>query len=366
MTNNPTNIVSDHKRKTLPHAIDSLSKLIHAAKKEFHKQGKVVKSFECQNVIKKMKALKDKDEDSSVNRNEHHQMNNGPSDSRIIRLEAKLTSIKAFHLDTLVHECLRRVGLVHNSNLTTKQRKDNPLPEPIFNNHSISDVHDEFQSKLMEDMLGHKRLREAMERWNQKHSDFRARLSQQSRKGKSPDTMDPHYCNDKIHPGTRKRHDAQNIGKQKTSQPHELIFSNLFVDSLSGQLSHTSEDIKEKDVEDDDPLAPAKKKNRMGQKQRKAKAMAINAKKSGKTWSKSVNWRLKKTEASSFSSTIPTEEKKSSSGLKKGAAIQVGDVVNMGTSWKEEGKAHPSWAAREALKAKTSIVEFKGTKITFE
>jgi hypothetical protein len=111
--------------------------------------------------------------------------------------------------------------------------------------------------------------------------------------------------------------------------------------------------------EDADIFQP-KKKNRMGQKQRKAKAMAMEAKKTGKTWNQSLNWRSKKSGDSK-----PCEEI-SSSGLSKGSTILVGDVANMGTTWKEEGKAHPSWAAREALKAKSGILPFAGKKITFD
>ena len=33
---------------------------------------------------------------------------------------------------------------------------------------------------------------------------------------------------------------------------------------------------------------------------------------------------------------------------------------------KKEGNAHPSWAAREAQKAKSGIVAFAGKKITFD
>jgi len=42
----------------------------------------------------------------------------------------------------------------------------------------------------------------------------------------------------------------------------------------------------------------------------------------------------------------------------------------MGKSWKEEGKAHPSWAARQLQKSKSGSgigsIEFTGKKITFD
>ena len=48
--------------------------------------------------------------------------------------------------------------------------------------------------------------------------------------------------------------------------------------------------------------------------------------------------------------------------------VGVEEIASMGKVWKDEGKAHPSWAAREAQKAKSGLglPEFEGKKITFD
>jgi hypothetical protein len=128
-----------------------------------------------------------------------------------------------------------------------------------------------------------------------------------------------------------------------------------------------------------DPYPPPLKKNRPGQRARKAKAMAIEAKKAGRVWDSSVNWREKKkkqkqkkpNEKGDKETDVVNNKQEmmiSASGLDKSKDIKVSEVVNMGKDWKEQGKAHPSWAAREAQKAKSGLgmVAFAGKKITFD
>jgi len=100
-------------------------------------------------------------------------------------------------------------------------------------------------------------------------------------------------------------------------------------------------------------------KNRLGQRARKAKAMAMEAISRGEKWDSSLNWREKKLE-SNYSNTylkISMEEnakskrRKTTSGLDPSfGSVSASDVANMGKRWKETGKAHPSWAARELAK----------------
>ena len=68
-----------------------------------------------------------------------------------------------------------------------------------------------------------------------------------------------------------------------------------------------------------------------------------------------MNWRKPKA----------AKEEADDSGLKKGGdkIVLKAAVSSMGKGWKDEGKAHPSWAAKKADKG---IQEFKGTKITFD
>merc|ERR1712238_206706 len=72
--------------------------------------------------------------------------------------------------------------------------------------------------------------------------------------------------------------------------------SGLFIDSLNGQSMPMNEEEREHGISDYGEFNEFEnvKKNRMGQRARKAKAMAIEAKKSGKVWNNSINWREKK------------------------------------------------------------------------
>ncbi len=107
--------------------------------------------------------------------------------------------------------------------------------------------------------------------------------------------------------------------------------------------------------EDDWAEVTKTKKNRKGQRARRAKAQAKEARKRGERWDSSVNWREKK-------EVVETDD----SGLKIGAdgvaVVSKTDVGTMGKDWKEQGKAHPSWAAKKDQ----GIKEFTGTKITFD
>merc|ERR1712150_313557 len=86
------------------------------------------------------------------------------------------------------------------------------------------------------------------------------------------------------------------------------------------------------------------KKKRPGQRSRKAKALAIEAFKSGRKIppNKSFNWRERKK--------IPKHIGKSKeliAGLNNSIKTSVSDVANMGRIWKENGNTHPSWAAKK-------------------
>jgi hypothetical protein len=94
-------------------------------------------------------------------------------------------------------------------------------------------------------------------------------------------------------------------------------------------------------------------KNRKGQRARQAKQAAVEARKEGKVWDSSVNWRAKKVR-------VNDDDEKDSTAPRKN--VKAKDVAEMGKNWKEEGKAHPSWAAK---KVESSIKEFAGKKITF-
>jgi len=223
-----------------------------------------------------------------------------------------------------------------------------------------------FKKNLVETMLRHKRLSSAIQSVSEKVSEYNSWLSRREDwlMGRSS--------------GRAPRHKNENNPQKKRGAKRgrdEQEFqggSNLFI----GSLNDSALPIEQEEVEEYDgigysmrneyeqfPVEKKKKKNRQGQRARKIKAMAIEARKAGRVWDPSINWREKKSKPKENEQNHKNE---SASGLDKFKEIKAAEVASMGKSWKEEGKAHPSWAAREAQKAKSGIAAFAGKKITFD
>ena len=106
----------------------------------------------------------------------------------------------------------------------------------------------------------------------------------------------------------------------------------------------------------------------MGQRARKARALAIEANRKGKPYD---NTKIKKWWELKPKNTRKNENiSELASGLDSSKKVDAAEIVEMGSTWKEEGKAHPSWAARQVQKAKSGSgignIEFQGKKITFD
>ena len=145
--------------------------------------------------------------------------------------------------------------------------------------------------------------------------------------------------------------------------------SGLFIGSLAGvPIEEYAADGDHDDIDQDNDYDASlyhdqKKKNRPGQRARRAKASAIEARKVGTTWNSSINWREKKKGRNDTEDGDSGRNQISSNGGVKSTATQ--KIATMGKTWKEEGNAHPSWAAAAAKKSQ-GIAKFEGTKITFD
>ena len=206
----------------------------------------------------------------------------------------KVEEWRRLNLDQVVTECFKRLGVLDLLG-EDKQR-------------SIVPVDDEIK---LEKIMSHKVMRAAIEKWSLSIIEFRK-------------WMETH--DDETGTG-----EAIN---QDINQPEldELVSSSK---SLFSSLQEA-------------PSQRRKKKNRKGQKARRAKAIAIEARKQGKTIERSSNWRdsrsqQQKTQSSKQqpSSTTTTEEQDQA----------------------KPEELHPSWHASKAQK--TNIVAFQGKKITF-
>lgn len=288
-------------------------KLIYQAKKALNKEAKVVKSFEVQKVVRRIKESQHPDS----------------------ALEEKLVAIKKFPLDTVVQICVKRLGI---PNLNPSQEKDDA---------EITADDD----ALVEKMLQHKRLGAVMETWNEKVTEYRRwYLRRKDAVSGVPDFVQ------NMQPKITKK------AKQHDNLPSMFVsFGGLQEDDLEG-----AEDEENKYL----AYGPASgmemevKKNRPGQRQRQAKAKALEARKEGRIVDKSLNWREKKRGNDNDGDEWEENVETRNSGSMKPKKVEAAKIADMGKNWKDDGKAHPSWAA--SASQKTGIVAFAGKKITFD
>jgi hypothetical protein len=321
------------------------SSLFATTTKTFHREAKAAKAQECQKIVRKIKFLKGSSESKGENSTieaETPQMDDKAA-RRMDNLDEKLRYTKAFSINEIERICLRRVGL-----------QNTDAAESVPDDQKEDDLSKKYKKDLVDSMLRQKKLSSAMQSASEKVSAYNIWLSrreEQIRMG-----------------GKSKNKNNKSTGQSRgTKRGRDTDFNDhggnsaLFIDSLNGSTLTAEEEEYAfgMSYEGDQEI---KKKNRPGQRARKMKAMAIEAKKAGRVWDSNNSWREKKAKPEDKK----TKTNEHASGLDKSKKINVAEVASMGQNWKEEGKAHPSWAAREAQKAKSGISQFAGKKITFD
>lgn len=426
-------------------------KLHHILSKHLHREAKVVKSFECQKIVRAIKTAKEACEALEAARSSTKDDGTGkasdPGDTKaqekrakrvrekvdksmkkVMRLEQKLEKTKKFDLEVLVQAGLKRLGML---NLDPRQDELGERGEANEANEGSSKAGDESKNKhakeeksqsiqpqsedsfylsLLEILFQHKRLSSAMDQLNEKVTEYR-RWTMRRKDMLLGDGI-PEFMRDDFMIGgkkkkNKKRSQCQEVNttliaagaggfhgvtRKRGLDGHEGT-SGLFIGSLSGMPVEGYFDNAYSDNQGEDEMEigqygynhpTERKKNRPGQRARKAKALAIEAKKAGKTWESSLNWREKKKEKNGRSATNKNDSHAISNQRRGRQSAQNGGGTNnhplsleqnatkhdaqkiatMGKTWKEDGQ-HPSWAAKAAQKS-LGIVEFKGTKITFD
>mmetsp|Transcript_20135 Transcript_20135/g.41152 ORF Transcript_20135/g.41152 Transcript_20135/m.41152 type:complete len:503 (+) Transcript_20135:88-1596(+) len=428
-------------------------KLHHISSKHLHREAKVVKSFECQKIVRAIKAAKEASEALKAAQSSTKDDGTGkasdPGDTmaqekrakrvrekldksvkKVMRLEQKLEKTKKFDLEVLVQAGLKRLGML---NLDPRQdeldeggeikanepNEGSSKPGDESKNKNAKEEksqsiqpqsEDPFYQSLLEILLQHKRLSSAMDQLNEKVTEYR-RWTMRRQDMLRVDGI-PEFMRDDSMIGGKKK---KNIKKSQCQQVNKTLItagaggfhgvtrkrgldghegtSGLFIGSLSGMPMEGYFDDAYSDNRGEDEMEIGqygynypmeRKKNRPGQRARKAKALAIEARKVGKTWESSLNWREKKKEKNGSatnendSHAISNRRRGSQSGQngggrnsdhpvlseKNATKHDAQKIATMGKTWKENGQ-HPSWAAKAAQKS-MGIVEFKGTKITFD
>jgi len=294
------------------------SRLVTIATKQLRKECKIVKSFECQKIVRKIKSINEND-----------------NDNKVIKLQERLKLTKEFNLDSVVDVCLIRLGLILKQE--QQQQEDEATNNDGTSTATTTTITTEHEA-LMESMLRHKRLTSILQSITEQQYEYNQWL---------------HQREEWLLNRSKKSKQSNSSTNNTTSNVES---HSLFINSLAsvGQVNE------EEDDEDDDfnnESIIKKKKNRMGQRARKAKALAMEAKKAGKSWDNSINWRTKKEETTKQTKVT----KITASGLDSTKTIS--DITQMGSKWKENGMAHPSWAAKEKS---CGIVKFTGKKIVFD
>jgi hypothetical protein len=418
---------------------DRYNKLHHACSKHLHREAKVVKSFECQKIVRSIKAASDalnieddtKDSPGDVGEDAATKTKKNASSKaqkRVQTLQEKLDRTKNMDLDVLVQVGLKRLGVLtldprseEEKDATTvsakpkKWKKKSQQQQKAKSNDAETDIastqsEDPFYQSLMETMLRHKRLSTALDQLNEKVTEYR----QWTMRREQLLNGEGDFMMEETGGGGGKKKKKKKGAATATSGNDTMVVaggyntrkrgldlgghegaSGLFIGSLSGMAMGGFGEEGDEDGEygeDEENYGyheEEKKKNRPGQRARRAKAMAIEAKKAGRTWDSSINWREKKDRddvgddnnqygRGHRGKTSSTHDQHKSNN-KKGRSRHEGNsedgapptgkpkeaIASMGKTWKEEGNAHPSWAAAAAKKSE-GIKEFQGTKITFD
>lgn len=403
-----------------------IDRLIQTTLTNFRRHGKTAKTSAIQSAVKKLKmqhevvekllqqqqttlpnnddaddtsdfiSAKESGKEEPINNslNSKTKKNLRKAQNRLVNLERKLDLIKSFDLSVLLVVCLKRLGFAqlgvdidniaashyekhpkkeHGKHCATKNEDDAETINELSDSGTVTDsavkVFDAATMELVESLLLNKKLSSAMDDSDTKVTEYRRRLMKAS----------SYSVEEEAFPSKKKRKLLDAAGNQqqeqnwsRKNQSNEYIGdSGIFIDSLSGVPSQQSD---QQNIEgttydqygpdgDDEYAAISKQpKNRMGQRARKIKAMAQQARKEGRKWDGNASWREKKNDDNQQE----VKKEKKASGLAMKQSVDASSVANMGTTWKEEGKAHPSWAAKDQAKMKSGIAKFEGKKITFD
>jgi hypothetical protein len=379
-----------------------LDRLLRLVITTVRRAGKVAKSQEILKVVKRLKKQKSQHEKLVVVLTEETSASTETalldkqqqqqqvvkviqkSQKKIESLERRLNQVKQMEMDMLLKVCMRRLGLkllgvdidAEASRLSSLKNKISTDDTPAIGSEIMDDVGEQQQQQqqIVETLLLHKNLSTTMDNLNKKITEYRRQLLVRT-SGEGDITAGDRpivYRRDrkKARQQQQQQHPQQQWSKiNKSKNLTHVGPGSMFVESLSGEPSSplpentTHAQFSHYGPGANDLLFTAEKKNRPGQRARRAKAIVQQAKKEGREWDTSVNWREPKPKKKTKQNT----ETEPSVGEKEIAntSIKATDIALMGKDWKADGKAHPSWLAAKARQTHGGMTEFKGKKITF-
>jgi BUD22 len=367
----PSSISDDKDATFRKNQVDYYNRLFYKCHKDLNKHAKITKKFEIQKQIRKIKELPSQ--------------KNG-AEPMAAKQEKKLQQLKDYCTEPIIDECFRRLGIkqldptlqfspcAEANGKAIDTNESLRLVDPIVNsstdssvdhrslNAQVSDldvvgVEEKVENEwILDRIMKHKTIISALDHWNDEVTEYRRWcLRQQERMdGESSEISE------------RSHKKGKKTTKNGTSDS-TMNGSSLFVSLGSGATNGAAPGNFDSDPfcyygpdgGDDSTM----KKNRQGQRGRRAKAAAIEAKKHGRVLrpEESLNWRAPKTQPEQ---TRGVDSKYQISAVRRDAKADA-SVPSMKSSMAiPVEELHPSWQARKGQKE--GIVSFQGKKITFD
>jgi hypothetical protein len=339
----------NHKHKKRPRPSDYYDRLLFQCQKDLHKHAKQTKQFEVQKLIRQLKCIPDNDDHQAKNRT---------------ALSNKLQELKDYDLEPVVQECVRQLGLVAlNPNLGSTS--DGP---------SSTLIGQPLEPCWMRDrIVHHARLKATIEKWHEEVTKYRRWSLVKSEKEEGSKFVSREnslfvQLGAAPSPTTGGGRGSNKTTRTKKTTAEDPVDASYYGPAGGGL--------------DEDGGTNRTKKNRQGQRARKAKALAVAARKEGRMLlpEESVNWRPAKKNrparddeealSSAVGGRVGAEERRSADIRRHRGPTRDDDPTKQhsasSTSDRHNNKnetLHPSWQARKDKK--DCIVAFQGKKITF-
>ncbi|GMI58520.1 hypothetical protein ScalyP_jg10342 [Parmales sp. scaly parma] len=305
--------------------------------------------------------------------------------------------VNSVDLTIIVNVCLRRIGLSHigpNNDPLSQYEEGHPSEEQVYPKR--------FRN-FVEKTLNNKKICEVLDGLNVRVNDMRRKVLVQSenidggvqksigkrKRPKNSAAPPPPPTNNWSKKHKRENYNStsgvflqMNAGSDASLLPLNPDEDN---NNDSGEQPNPSGNIYGPGGDDDEwnMTTQMTTKNRKGQRARRAKAQALEAKKQGLQWDSSLNWREKKKkkvdgddgddgdggdgDGNNNNNNDKTKNKQQQRQAKaKEKVIKKSDVAESGKNWKDnKSSEHPSWLAKQAA-SKSNIVAFSGKKTTFD
>jgi hypothetical protein len=380
--------------------------LLHMCQKDLNKQAKTTKNFECQKLIRKLKEQDVASASKAAASAGTVTTTTNTNAATTNKNEVKLQQLRDLPMEPVIQECLRRLGILtlnpkpkpatSASDKATAPIKPNTKLDLTIETNEVEveaatinsdkiddesqnekkDEEDKKENELsaiskdwIEKILQHKRMREILEKWIEKVMEYRRWCTQQEE-------------------GAMKKGKKNKMRHREEKQEEPTLQAEQLSNSLFVRLGDHPSDDDESDDEDGDgdvaEMGDQKKKNRPGQRARKAKFDAKQLRKEGPVPDSFARWMpSKKTtrhpndpggtpnrpshdagpsqdSSSRMKSAIPGTDA-NADAHPTGAAPQRPKPKPAGAV--AEKDMHPSWKASKSQQA--GIVAFQGKKTTF-